>query len=234
MGTKNQSSSRPIMQAEIYTNTEDLNWRLFGIKLEEKIHFKTELGIVLPTIQLVPDSETTLDVGRYQAVVLSKKGAVTELLLLNYDRLDWSTFVTYTLFLVEQQGAPCGYGLVIANDNCLRRIPFKREALLSLDSDMMVYKMQSNNLIVDFRECNQNWNQYLSTADFRLGKSPSGIGWRDVLGKPPYFDFFTKPITRFLFERELGDIFCRRRVSPWFRYLQKEIINVGWATLDLS
>lgn len=75
--------------------------------------------------------------------------------------------------------------------------------------------------VVDFATCNQN--------SVKIFKSDSSkyIAYRNVIGDPigtaPYIEFFTEPLTKFIFSNE-----------EEFDKLRAQIEQAGWLTFDLS
>ncbi|MDQ1146122.1 hypothetical protein QE429_002949 [Bacillus sp. SORGH_AS 510] len=85
-------------------------------------------------------------------------------------------------------------------------------------------------MIIDFRECNQNWIQYRSRTEKlkndeiqEIIRQDKTIGQRDSDSNPPYFEFFTRPFTRLEFESKGA-----------FQQFRDTIAATGWSTIDLT
>jgi len=80
---------------------------------------------------------------------------------------------------------------------------------------------------IDFRECNQNWIQYRRRTENlkneEIISNDKTIGQRDGAANPPYFEFFTRPFTRFEFESKNA-----------FQQFRDTISATGWSTIDLT
>lgn len=84
--------------------------------------------------------------------------------------------------------------------------------------------------LVSFKECHENWiayqklnNNWTEEEYEQFRRQSKCIGQRDICAKPPYFEFFTKPITK-----------VELKNQKEFSALQKMIRDAGWTTFDLS
>lgn len=76
-----------------------------------------------------------------------------------------------------------------------------------------------NTKFIDFKICSQNSAELLNNPKYVAQRNILGNPW----GTPPYMEFFTKPLTKFLFNREEN-----------FYELRGQIEQTGWLTFDLS
>ena len=78
---------------------------------------------------------------------------------------------------------------------------------------------KGNTKFIDFKFCSQNSNNLLN--------NPKYVAQRNILGypwvTPPYMDFFTEPLTKFVFNSKEN-----------FHELRGQIEEAGWLTFDLS
>lgn len=91
---------------------------------------------------------------------------------------------------------------------------------------------------IDFAQCAANYARYIIASrglpDTGVTEaevsSSRGVGERDILGHPPYFELFSEPKTRIEFRLSW------KCLSPENRFyeFQCELIEAGWRTLDLS
>jgi small subunit ribosomal protein S1 len=76
-----------------------------------------------------------------------------------------------------------------------------------------------NTKFIDFKICSQNSAELLNNPKYVAQRNILGNPW----GTPPYMEFFTKPLTKFIFNSEEN-----------FYELRGQIEQTGWLTFDLS
>jgi hypothetical protein len=124
----------------------------------------------------------------------------------------------------------------------IKRVQYDQKRISRIDQQGLCYiDEQGNECFIDFETCRRNWVIYVNTSGEFVGKNISlrdtnCVGWRSIVGKPPNIEFFSEPRTRFefslkLWERILG---LNKRFYKDFHQLQKQIIDAGWTTMDLS
>lgn len=124
----------------------------------------------------------------------------------------------------------------------IKRVQYHKERILSINEQGLTYLNElGDKCFLDFEICRRNWVVYANTSGEFVGENISlrdtnCVGWRNVIGEPPYIEFFSEPRTRFEYpskgwERMLG---LNKRFYKDFYRLQQQIIDADWSTLDLS
>jgi hypothetical protein len=133
------------------------------------------------------------------------------------------------------------YPEMIQNDISIKKVAYSKKRIASITKQGIDYIDESGEkFFIDFDICRKNWVIYVREGDEFGHKEiteaeTTCVGWRNIIGHPPFIEFFTIPRTRFEFSQTLFDrIFRRRGLIRNFQAFQKAIWDAGWSTLDLS
>jgi len=122
--------------------------------------------------------------------------------------------------------------------NCMT---YNHRNIIKITTKELLYKDNNDQIkSIDFYECRKNWVKYINESNDDLTEEKTScVGWRDILGKPPYIELFSDPRIKFTFNE-------RRTLYEWlnnknsskgnknFIKLHYEINEKGWKTFDLS
>lgn len=96
--------------------------------------------------------------------------------------------------------------------------------IVKIDEQGIVF---SDNTTIRFSEC-----VYIFLGKYPESKSKC-IAKRNITAKPPYFEFYTNPIhLKVIFDYR--GVFAKFKNEKAFLKLQKQILNLGFTTYDLS